>query len=368
MKVQSVVSVCLAGIMIFVFGFADRVAAADRAVVLFDVPDFSHVLPVQRAAIFEAEMTTVAELIDTPRELYTPASQRFIDRAFSDVSSSLRTNADRTELQSLRKRLREHSDFAHDSLQHDFVNVSAKYGRDLSRGLWYGKLFGIAVKQIDFNARVLHERPADDQFRFFISNIGVLDQVIPELVMERRVLGAVRKGDWGATSDIGVRMMHSLLKNQDVHIAANATVAIVISDYDITSPGVRQGSGHLFLDMIHADGSSETIGGYPGSGNDFNRKDAQLTCGFNREPKGLVGTLGHYLTPSSGETLAALAKRFRDACNAFNEQERKNPIAYDPMAKGNNGYNDNSLLTGLFDSLGRKNDIDSLKLQSSQSQ
>ena len=363
-KAHNMFAICITGIVFGILTFTQPVAASEAKVNLFKAPDMTHYCALQRAAILGLETMAVAELIDEPQELFTPAAQKFIDHAFFDVSLTLPANEDRANLQSIRERLRGPRDFAHDAVLHAFeiITLASMQATDSasSPGLVDSRVFSGNIQQTGFNARTFHDPKIDSGLRRLISRSALLDQVVPGLAAEREALGALQEGDWIAASDIASQIAQSILAMPGKDIAADTTLAITLNVTKVTSSGIRYGSLRVFADLIHADGSVETIGGYPGTSDDFSEKNVRVMCGVNREAKRSRQVHDEYSMTALDEwNMTVLAERFQTKCRNFNEYSKKYPLAYDPM--GVSGTNDNSFFFSLLRSIGRQNDVEALQ-------
>jgi hypothetical protein len=317
-------------------------------------PALSAFPPIQRGAVLGYEQIAVVELLDEPHVLFQPHAQAFIDHAFRDLVTVV-SPADRATFEMIREQLHDQPTFSAAPIREELKRIGADFLAPLAGEPSASSLaLGSTVRQVAFNARMLHDRTADQYFRQVAGSegLGVLDQLVPGLGESRRTLSREQGRSWEETASSADRIVAMLLAPPHT-LAADTAVAVAASYVLLQDDGPRKGSGHFFLFIVRADGSRVTVGGYPDGTYAFNRSAKRLVCALEREPDKPPPRFIYYLTPAHGDTIAAVAARLRHACQTFNLHA---PVAYDPL--GENGKpNDNSLAFWLLKSVATPSDV-----------
>ncbi|HEY0797851.1 MAG TPA: hypothetical protein VGD50_01805 [Candidatus Baltobacteraceae bacterium] len=308
----------------------------------------------QREAFLGFEEQTFAQFTDRPQELAWPTTQDWLNRVFADFGRAVQSTSDRTALKAIRHQLEDGAHLSRAAMLQQGMEIDERYVRSLPTALRDSFLLGSIVQQIYFNAGVLKDETANASDLAFVRTAGVLDQLVPDLGPARRALAQSTSLPDSEAVAANVRAL-LLRPIPGVRVSDNAIVAVAARALLITSDGPRKGTGHTFLELVHADGSVETIGGYPDGIYDFGR-EGRMTCSFDLEPKLWLpqGLPSLYPTPPPGRDIAALGQQLLDACRAFNAHP---PLRYSPLG-GNGESNDNSLTMGLLRTFATQSDFD----------
>jgi hypothetical protein len=174
--------------------------------------------------------------------------------------------------------------------------------------------FGIIAEQTAYNARVLHDATSDKADRLSIGSDGVADPFVPGLRELRAQLAALGGRAWDRTAEIAEQIVGALLGSEfAAPFQPSPAVWLVLLRTRITSADARRHAAHYFIDVVHYDGTHQTIGAYPNGTLAFDRDAAHLTCALDRELDAPVAR-SVPVSPGLGSSSAQLAEALVHSC------------------------------------------------------
>ena len=270
-------------------------------------------------------LATLAELADTPELLARPSSQQFVDDTFAEVAQ---TTSDTSILVRARDR-RNALDAGGNPFDSSRAHTNlADLTKDVLRtaGSPRNKLIalGILAEQEAYNARVLRDPATDTADRAALGASDVADTLVPDLPGLRAQLAALGPNQWGAAGDASEKIVAALLGSSfAVPFASSPAVWLVLLRTRPTNADKIRHAQHYWLDIVHYDGTHQTIGAYPDGKNVFDRDASRLLCSLDRESDE-VAARTIPVQPGPGTTSAQLAVTLVHLCDT----ERLSGIRY----------------------------------------
>jgi hypothetical protein len=262
-------------------------------------------------------VAAMAELADTPALLARPSSQQFIDDAFSRIAEAAPTDV---PLRSRAERWRDALRVGEGSFDRDAAYTAVG---DLSKNLLRAvgaprdKLIalGILSEQAFYNARVLHDPVADGGVRAAIGANDAADTLIPGLRDLRDRVAMLGFKHWPEIADGAEKIVAALLGSTlSVPFPASPAVWLVLMRTRSTGVDKARKAEHYWLDIVHFDGTHQTIGAYPDGTTAFDHDTRKLVCALDKESDE-VSSRTIPVQPGPGTTSAQLATTLVRLCN-----------------------------------------------------
>ncbi len=271
-------------------------------------------------------IAVLAELADAPELLARPSSQSFVDDAFARVAEiapmdiPLRSRADRW-----RDALRVGAGAFDRTAAYNAVGELSK---NLLRaaGAPRDKLIalGILAEQADYNARVLHDPVSDGGVRAAIGANDVADTLVPGLRTLRDHLATLEFRRWAEIADGAEKLVVALLGSSlSAPFPASPAVWLVLLRTRTTGVDAARRAEHYWLDVVHFDGTHQTIGAYPDGTMAFDRDTRTLLCALDKETDE-IALRSIPVAPGPGTTSAQLAAALLRSCT----DERRSGLHY----------------------------------------
>lgn len=314
----------------------------------FDLPEIRYQDGLLGDAQLGASMAMVSELIDVSDGLKPAASQTFIDQTFAELAkmapelSPASIDAERAALRT--------ADHQAPDMSRQFTAFSGPILSSWTENRKLAFFVGSLSSQVAFNALVLHDPKAGNDFRRVLAGLPAIDSYIPAASDLRRSLLTIDDTDWNRAF-IAAHALQYLI----VHAGApptRGTIAILLGAHRITDAGPRKGTLHTFVELIGANGTRRTIAGYQDGA--WALPHGTLHCRFDDEPNtsaylsfillgpGDNGPLQLMLI-AAGSGQPQLVNSLVAGCRAFEADATTRPVKYSAT-----GYTDNSVVYTLI--------------------
>lgn len=270
-------------------------------------------------------LAALVELADAPALLARPSSQQFVDDTFAEIQQTTNDASILTHAKDRRNALRAGDNpFDRPLAYADLTGLIKDVLR--AAGSPRNKLItlGIFAEQTAYNARVLRDPATDISDRAALGASDVADTLVPDLQGLRTQLAALGPKQWSAVTDTSEKIIAALLGSSlAVPFASSPAVWLVLVRTRPTNADKIRRAQHYWLDVVHYDGTHQTIGGYPDGKNAFDRDARRLLCGLDQESDE-VAARTIPVQPGPGTTSAQLAAALARLCN----DERLSGIRY----------------------------------------
>lgn len=302
----------------------------------------------------------LADCVDVPPSLASPALRRFAEDAFARLlagASSPDLRAQLSEEQTAFDAAAGDARFDPRAYATNLRKTMAAYVRALEPAQAQAFVIGGLAAQIAYNARVLRQSDRDRFYREALASDDDLDAATPGLADLRAALVAQPAGEWSAIAAAADRFAAALLGTSPVLVgygqpASSTSVwTILVRTRTIAEDGPRKDTQHAAIDIVYGDGTHRMLGAYPDGKYAFGATGGALLCGADLEPDGDWSTIVPVALPS-GIGYDELAQRLLDGCTAFNQHSQ----TYDPLAES--AGNDNTFVVGLL----RANGVDTSRI------